>query len=371
MILRLSRGIWINLALCIAMLLIPLALVHAAQVTVTPSALAGWTIAPFGTAPSYGFVNGPDTPPLGSGSFSAQIAVANSAVMLTPPNSTVSGANPNTLGINYSVYLAPSSTVTIGLYVNVYVDRMSNGFGTFSNGSYDCRFDFAFSYGLDAWTSSSISSATPAVNIEGSSCPGIITLGNAGLAGDRIINVAFNIGDTSSSFVGSNAALDNITIFSNLGSNTYDLEPNTPPAASIQAPPPATLCHLVNFEEPGVIRTSFENDADQADLYCRLIAANRAYMTWYGSPLTHSANIGNGTVLDLGVIAAVDVFGPHGFVAGVAVCLQGNGHMIYMDAANSPRIPQLWSTWTTPSFSGYTCTTLYAPGTVVLVEQLP
>ena len=45
--------------------------------------------------------------------------------------------------------------------------------------------------------------------------------------------------------------------------------------------------------------------------------------------------------------------------------------MIYMNANGSPRVPQLWSNWTTDAFPGYTCTTLYAPGTVILVKQKP
>jgi hypothetical protein len=121
-----------------------------------------------------------------------------------------------------------------------------------------------------------------------------------------------------------------------------------------------------------MIRTHFTNDADRAGLACRLLAANGSYLSWLGSPLTSSGNVGNAVVLNLGVIAAVDVFNPNnsnGFVGDVDICLKGSGYMIYLNANGSPRIPQLWSAWTTPAFPGYTCTTLYAPGTVVLVQQ--
>jgi hypothetical protein len=97
-------------------------------------------------------------------------------------------------------------------------------------------------------------------------------------------------------------------------------------------------------------------------------------MTWYGSPLTASANIGNQSVLDLGIITAVDVFsltGQTSFVSDVDICLKGTGYIIFLDANGSPRIPQLWTGWTTDAFPGYTCATLHAPGTVVLVAQKP
>ncbi len=145
-------------------------------------------------------------------------------------------------------------------------------------------------------------------------------------------------------------------------------------AIELPAPPPATECNDVNFEDPGIVRTHFTNDADLGAINCRVIAGDGHYMTWYGSPLTNSGNIGNQTVLDLGVIAAVDVFSPNGttgFVGDVDICLKGSGYMIYLGANNSPRVPQLWSTWTTDAFPGYTCTTLYAPGTVVLVQKKP
>jgi hypothetical protein len=58
-------------------------------------------------------------------------------------------------------------------------------------------------------------------------------------------------------------------------------------------------------------------------------------------------------------------------VGDVDICLQGKGYIIYLNANGAPRVPQLWSAWTTPAFPGYTCTTLYAPGTVVLVANKP
>ncbi len=155
---------------------------------------------------------------------------------------------------------------------------------------------------------------------------------------------------------------------------SYVIEYEAPPAPAIPEPPPATLCSDTNFENPGEIRSNFTNDIDRDQLFCRLIAANGNYMYWFGSPISNAGNIGDQTILDFGLIAAVDVFsmkGAAGFVGDVDICLKGKGYMIYMNVGGSPRQPQLWSAWTSESFTGYTCTTLYAPGTVALVSRKP
>jgi hypothetical protein len=208
--------------------------VSAANFVVRPSALAGWTITPFGAGgpPTTGFLPGYATPPAGIGSFHTSINVANSKIILVPPALTLSGANPNTVNINYNTYVDASSTILQAFYVNVYIDRVSNGFGTFSNGFYDCRLDYSFAAST-GWSLYGIAGGTATVNVAGTPCTsaGINTLGNAGLAGDRILFAAFNMGDTASSFVGFVGAIDNITITSNFGSNTYDFEPDLPTTA--------------------------------------------------------------------------------------------------------------------------------------------
>jgi hypothetical protein len=98
------------------------------------------------------------------------------------------------------------------------------------------------------------------------------------------------------------------------------------------------------------------------------------YFYWNGGPLTHTGNIGNPSTLDLSIIQAVDVFSPVGrtqFEGDVVICLRGVGSLILLDAGQAPRVPRNITTWTTPSFPGFTCGTLYAPGTLVLVANLP
>ena len=98
-------------------------------------------------------------------------------------------------------------------------------------------------------------------------------------------------------------------------------------------------------------------------------------MTWYGVQISNSGNIGVESVLYDGVIQAVDVFSPVGmtsFEPGAMICLRGSGSMIFLAQQQAPRVPQELSTYTVDEyFPGFTCTTIYEPGILVLVESLP
>ncbi len=105
-----------------------------------------------------------------------------------------------------------------------------------------------------------------------------------------------------------------------------------------------------------------------------MLVENGNYFNWNGGPLTYAAQIGNQAILDLGVLQAVDVFSPSGrdhFEGDVDICLRGTGFIFFFNAKNSPRVPELMTGWTTPSFPGFTCVTLHETGTVVLVSRLP
>lgn len=147
-----------------------------------------------------------------------------------------------------------------------------------------------------------------------------------------------------------------------------------PVEVALPTPPPVASCNDVNFDVEGMVRTHFTNDADKGSINCRVIANDGHYENWFGAQVTFPSMVGSTDILKLGVIGAVDVFSPSGvkgFMGDVDICLKGSGYMIYMNANNSPRFPQLWSAWTTDAFPGYTCTTLYAPGTVILVTNHP
>ncbi len=95
-------------------------------------------------------------------------------------------------------------------------------------------------------------------------------------------------------------------------------------------------------------------------VYTRLIALNGAF-------IRSAAEIGNLAVLDLGVIAAVDVFTLDGTSAtGATICFAGSGNVIFLDAGTAPRVARHFDA--VPA-GEYTCAVLPRAGTLVLVER--
>ena len=141
-----------------------------------------------------------------------------------------------------------------------------------------------------------------------------------------------------------------------------------------EPPPEALVCTDYNFDTNGVVRAGLPQSYGYG-VYCHLLVSNRNYMTWYGVQISNSGNIGVESVLYDGVIQAVDVFSPVGmtsFEPGAMICLRGSGSMIFLAQQQAPRVPQELSTYTVDEyFPGFTCTTIYEPGILVLVESLP
>jgi hypothetical protein len=141
-----------------------------------------------------------------------------------------------------------------------------------------------------------------------------------------------------------------------------------------EPPPEAPVCTDYNFEANGVVRAGLPQSYGYG-VYCHLLVSNRNYMSWYGVQISNSGNIGVTSVLYDGVIQAVDVFSPVGmtsFEPGAMICLRGSGSMIFLAQKQAPRVPQVLSTYTVDEyFPGFTCTTIYEPGILVLVEALP
>jgi hypothetical protein len=101
-------------------------------------------------------------------------------------------------------------------------------------------------------------------------------------------------------------------------------------------------------------------------VFCRIINQNGVY-------LTNSAEIGNGGVIDLGVLQAVDVFGLTTvgqsiviFNSPIQTCLQGQGELLFLNETNQPRIVQLLESAT---LGNYTCGSISNSGTLVLVPS--
>ena len=144
---------------------------------------------------------------------------------------------------------------------------------------------------------------------------------------------------------------------------------DTPP------PPPSPTCDSENFNENGIVRTGVP-DALASAINCRVLYHNGGSTTWLGSPLYGEANLGVPGLLDLGVLQAVDIFSPPPsslsyFEGGFVMCLQGEGSLIWLAARHSPRIAEIIGSYPVPEFPGFTCATLFEPGTLILVSENP
>ena len=147
-----------------------------------------------------------------------------------------------------------------------------------------------------------------------------------------------------------------------------------PPTVDNLPPPPATPhCEDLNFIADGMVRAITSDEIDYA-VFCRVLYANGAPMQWLGGNLYNAGSIGHQGVLDLGVVQAVDVYSPVGlteFEGGVEICLKGTGSLIFMAASGAPRVPVLVGSHEIDDFPGFTCATLFEPGTLVLVRNSP
>ena len=139
-------------------------------------------------------------------------------------------------------------------------------------------------------------------------------------------------------------------------------------------PPPATpLCDDHNFNENGVVHSS-SSDALGSAINCRVIYQNGAPTSWIGGDLYSPASIGVEGIVELGIMQAVDIFSPGGqtyFEGGSVFCLRGEGTLIWLAASQSPRHAEVIGSYSVPEFEGFTCATLFEPGTLVLVSQNP
>ena len=59
------------------------------------------------------------------------------------------------------------------------------------------------------------------------------------------------------------------------------------------------------------------------------------------------------------------------FEGGAVFCLRGEGTLIWLAASGQPRHAEIIGSYTVPEFPGFTCATLFEPGTLVLVTHNP
>jgi hypothetical protein len=129
-------------------------------------------------------------------------------------------------------------------------------------------------------------------------------------------------------------------------------------------PQPVPLCTLLGGGTNSIVRASVPSGLN-ADVFCRILNENGVYVR-------NAAEVGDPTLINAGILQAVDVFG---FSAGgvqvaafnqsIRVCLQGSGRLFFRDATSAPRV-------TVPliaaSEGSYTCGSIPNAGTVVLVR---
>ncbi len=121
--------------------------------------------------------------------------------------------------------------------------------------------------------------------------------------------------------------------------------------------PASPLCPLT----PAAPRAVFQTNLSPGllDVQCRVLAVN-------GEFIQNPGEIGIQTIIDLGVIHAVEIFSPSGAaMAGIDVCLLGDGQVIFLDADGQPREPQVMRA---TEHDHYRCIQLPGAGTLVLVE---
>jgi hypothetical protein len=134
----------------------------------------------------------------------------------------------------------------------------------------------------------------------------------------------------------------------------------------VHYPPLVALCTDQNFVEGSVIRANVP-DAIRYTVRCRPMVANGVYTNSPEEAPLHSENIGVLSVLQMGVLQAVDVFSIEGLVdlSGVTVCLKGSGTLLHLYGA--PRTPHTVPTYPVAAFAGFTCGSVPQTGTLVLV----
>ncbi len=140
-------------------------------------------------------------------------------------------------------------------------------------------------------------------------------------------------------------------------------------------PPPPTLMYAedVNFQESSVVMTGIaEHLVDR--IVVRVLYEHGVPTQWLGPNLYNIENIGIAGLEQLGIQQAIDFFSPVGlnyFEGGAVFCLQGTGPLIWLAASQMPRHAEIIGSYTVPEFEGFTCATLFEPGTLVLVTDQP
>lgn len=144
------------------------------------------------------------------------------------------------------------------------------------------------------------------------------------------------------------------------------------PTGSFPTPPETPECIARNFIQNDIVRAGIP-DQFMSSIFCRTLIQNSRYIFWRTNQITDAENIGIEALLERNIVQAVDVFSPglSYYENGIVMCLRGSGEMIYLNANQAPRHPEIVGTYTVPEFRGYTCLTLFEPGTLILLQRIP
>ncbi len=348
---------------------------------VTQGTLHGWDFSETGAynfnPAALPFADGPGTPPLGTGSLTANIDIPNKKLFFHQTYATVSPASlgipASTLSFSYSTFTDSTATNTNNWYANIYVVLDPTGSPLPGNpafwGSANClRLDFipANNPADATWRNYSLTDAQnmPTTNNRcGGPSSGVpTTWGNfkATYPNALIWRIAVSIGDTVSSYVGYSGAIDNIEV----NGSVYDFELNLPvviPPETTDVSAPVIGCVLA--PPSGLDITNAPDNT-----YCRSLMSNGAVVSYSGAIPEN--------LIQAGVIWAIDIFRLEGgmsintFPNYVQVCLLGEGRFIYMDATQAPRQAiEMPSSTSGTGDSTYTCAWIPNPGTVILIND--
>lgn len=236
-------------------------------IVVTSVDTQGWTLGTYGTPSNQGFELGPDTPPLGTGSFFSEISVSNSKTIPVRTNAEYSGHPLSSLqALSFDSYndVTGGSTSNKNWYLSLYLSANGDPF-------YDCRINYSTVYAAgNIWETFDAFNGT--WNSSGAGCSGFSGTIAAflGLHPSAVLNafsnpnepaIRFNQGDTASSYVGYIGNIDNIRISQTvIGDITWDFEPYIPPTGGGSSDDDSSTSTTTTTDNGDIAQAQNDND---------------------------------------------------------------------------------------------------------------